>query len=85
MATLVTPCVLLVCAVFYFGSVLFTNAPGCYMDLSILQMVIFHGCPHADSVSWLALPPGILLLPALVSAEKMFGRVFSSEVRNHVR
>lgn len=40
-------------AVSYFGSVLFMNAAGCRVDLSHLQMTIFGGCPHADTVSWL--------------------------------
>lgn len=53
MVTLITPSVLFVCAVSYFGSVLFMNAAGCCVDLSHLQMAISGGCPHADTVSWL--------------------------------
>lgn len=56
---------------------------------SCLQMAVSDGCPHADLVSWLAFSPAILLLPALFSAEGMFGRGFPSifpvsKVRDHV-
>lgn len=73
--TLVTPSVLFVCAVPYFGSVLLMSGAGCCVDPSCLQMAISGGCLHADTVSWLADPPGLVLLSVLLSAEGMFGRV----------
>lgn len=83
-----TPSVLFVCAVSFFSSVLFMNAGGCCVDFLSTDGSLC-GHPHADTVSWLADPPGVLLLFVLLSVETICQFVFFfpsvSKVRNHVR